>query len=211
MTGSAFVARGSLRHLLASTLAAVLATFGMVVLGVGILVGPAGAVLGVTSIGLLAWQWRRLPRRMLVVDAPGPDARLWHGRDGAASLLLADVAGGILQRTAGMTYRGWRTGADVEHWLLVGDDGQRLARVDGQGLSPDDLREARRRIGGTWITAREARDRGLMPADAPWGMRHPGGSVAVVLAATAATIALLAGIGILLTALGRPALLWPWW
>jgi hypothetical protein len=211
MTRSSSSARGSVRHVFASRLAAVLATLGCVVLGAGIVIGPVGAVIGVATLGLLVWQWRALPRRVLVVDAPGPDARVRHGRDGERSVRLADVAGGIVQRTQGTTYRGIRTGADVERWLLVGHDGRALDLVDGRGLASDDLLEARSRIGGVWMSTREAHARGLLPHDAPWHMRRPRASRVVALTAGAVTLVLLLAAWALLADVGRAAFLWPWW
>ncbi|MFC7431087.1 MULTISPECIES: hypothetical protein [unclassified Agrococcus] len=211
MSRAPLVVRGSVRHVFASRASAVLAAFGVVVLGAGILIGPVGAVIGVATLGLLAWQWRSLPRRMLVVDAPGPGAKVHHGRDGRRSVRLADVAGGIVQRTAGTTYRGIRTGATVEQWLLVGRDGRVLDRVDGRGLAADDLLAARSRIGGTWMSLREAHERGALPADAPWDLRHPRRAGAVAVAAGIATLVILLAAWASLAEVGRAAFLWPWW
>lgn len=205
------VVRGSVRHLFASRAIAVLAALGMVVLGAGILIGPVGAVIGIATLGLLAWQWRSLPRYVLVVDAPGPGAAVRHGRDGERSVRLADVAGGIVQRTAGTTYRGIRTGATVEQWLLVGRDGRVLDRVDGRGLAADDLLAVRSRIGGAWMSLDEAHARGILPADAPWDMRRPRATRALAAAAGIATLVVLLAAWAALAEAGSAAFLWPWW
>ncbi len=211
MTSAPFVARGSVRHVFASRAIGALAALGVVVLGAGILIGPVGAVIGVATLALLAWQWRALPRRVLVVDAPGPDARMRHGRDGARTVRLADVGLVVLHRTRGTTYRGIRTGADVEHWLLVGHDGRVLDRLDGRGLAADDLLAARSRIGGAWLSLREAHVRGLLPSDAPWDLRHPRRAGAVAVAAGLATLVILLAAWASLAEVGRAAFLWPWW
>ncbi|SDH82509.1 hypothetical protein [Agrococcus jejuensis] len=203
--------RGAVRHLFASRFAAALAGLGFVILAIGIAIGPLGAIIGLPVLGLLAWQSWRIPRRRLVVDAPGPDARLRHGPLAQETVALADVAGGIVQRTAGATTRGIRTGADVERWVLVGRDGLTVARIDGRGFAADDLRAVRRALPGTWMSLHEARMRALVPADAPWDVRHPRAAVAIGVAASLATVAVLV-LGFLgLTSLGAPALLWPWW
>lgn len=207
----AFAARGSSRHLFASPVVAVLAGLGFVILGLGILIGPAGAVLGVVVLGMLAWQWRRLRRLRIEVDAPGDGARLRLGRDGSESVLLADVAGGIAHRTAGTTYRGFRTGADIERWLIMGHDGRVLARVDGRGFAGKDLAAARDRIGGTWMTSARALAVGAMPAEAPWDMRRPGAAAALALLAGLVTAVVLVTGFVQLTRLGTAAFVWPWW
>lgn len=202
-------ARGALRHVFASTFAFVLSMLGMVVLGLGIVVGPVGAVLGTAFPALLAWQWRRLPRQVLEVD--GAAGMLRHGLDGAETVALDAIAGGIVQRTGGTTYRGIRTGADVEHWLLVGHDGRALQRIDGRGFSTADLTAVRSRIGGTWMSVAQARRDGMLPVDAPWHMRHPGAHAAMLVAVVVVTIALALGTWALLARIGRDAFLWPWW
>lgn len=200
-----------MRNAFASRFALGLVALGVLVLAAGIAVGPVGAVLGVAMLALCVWQWRRMRRLRLVVDAPGADARLRHGRDGRETLPLADVAGGIVHRTAGTTYQGIRTGADVERWVIVGHDGRMLRHLDGRGFAPADLVEARERVGGSWMTVGDARVLGLLPADAPWELRHPRGALALALASIPVTIAVLVGIGLLLAQVGRPAFVWPWW
>lgn len=209
MDARSVVAHGSLRHVFASTFAFVLAMAGMVVLAIGVVVGPVGAVLGTVFPGLLVWQWRRLPRRTLEVDRTAGVLR--HGRDGEETVALGAIAGGVVQRTRGSTYRGIRTGADVERWLLVGQDGRTVGQVDGRGFSSDDLATVRASIGGTWLSVAEARRAGLLPLDAPWHMQHPGAHAAVLAGVVVATFALLLGAWALLARVGRDAFLWPWW
>ncbi|QCR18688.1 hypothetical protein [Agrococcus sp. SGAir0287] len=212
MDRPAFVARASWRRIFASWLGLALAVAGMAIFAVGALIGPVGAALALLAIGVPAWQWQALRRRRIEVDLPGAGAMLRLGRDAAATTVPLDaIAGGIVHRTPGATSRGIRVGADVERWLVVGQDGRILARLDGRGFAEADLETARERIGGVWMSAARARQLGVLPADAPWHMRRPRLAVTLALAAVVGTALVLLVVFVVLAELGRAAFLWPWW
>lgn len=204
-------ARGAFRHVYGSRLAALPGAFGAVFLALGIALGPVGALIGVPSLVVLVWQMRRLSRLRLVVDAPGPGARLHLGPHGRESVALAEVAGGIVQHIPGATRYGIRIGADIERWLVMGFDGRIVAHVDGRGFARADLDAVRGALGGTWMALPEAMARGLVPADAPWDVRNPRVAIAIAFAvAIAAVAAVIAGF-LLIGHIGTAALVWPWW
>mgnify|MGYP006972298473 CR=1 FL=1 len=72
----ALAVRGSLRHIFASRFALGMSCLGVAIFVVGAAIGPVGAALAIVTIGGLAWQWRRLRRRRIEVDAPGDGRRV---------------------------------------------------------------------------------------------------------------------------------------